>query len=197
MIDLIISALSLGLMLSVFVGPIFFLLIEGVGRHGKKAGQQVILGALLGDVIAITLAYLIIDELIKIDTSKQWVSVLGGVFLIVFSLFYAFKKNKTASRRQVNSGGYVTTALFINIINPSVWFFWLAAITYGKLQFHSSDVITYLCLALLTAVLIDYLKLFLMYSIFRRFSTQIFTYWNKVTALVLLVLGCIILLRNI
>lgn len=196
MVELILSALSLGLMLSIFIGPIFFLLIEGVGRHGVKAGQQVILGALLSDLLVITLVYLIIDELIPVNVSKQWISVVGGVFLIGFSFYYAFKNNQNSNRVLVESGGYVITALLINILNPSVWFFWLAAITYGKLQFHSSDVVTYLSLALLTAVLIDYIKLFLMYSIFRRFSTQFFTYWNKITVLVLLVFGCIILLRN-
>ena len=67
MLELILSAVGLGFMLSlVFLGPIFFLLIETSFSRGPKHAIVLDLGVILADLLCIVAAYYASGDLVNI-----------------------------------------------------------------------------------------------------------------------------------
>ena len=82
MIETIFIAISLGIILAFTIGPVFFILIETSITKGARSALAFDLGAILGDVFFIALAYWgtsklsvvggsIISEKFKVKSEKQ------------------------------------------------------------------------------------------------------------------------------
>lgn len=98
-LNAIAEGLIAGLVLSVFVGPIFFTMLQLGVEHGFKAAAALALGQWIGDIIYICLAFwgaIWVEEIIQ-DPDKQalflWYSgTFGGCLLILFGLGLLFTK---------------------------------------------------------------------------------------------------------
>ena len=94
MIELIAVGIGYGLLLSVMVGPAFFVLIETSIIKGTRAGLFLDLGVLLGDIMYIIFAFLFYNEITDLmEGDNRYVfKITGGGFFIIFGLSNLFKK---------------------------------------------------------------------------------------------------------
>lgn len=178
-------------MLSVFVGPIFFLLMEATSAHGIKAGYAVILGAALSDILYISLCYFFVDEVVHLKVHESMLKLFGGIVFMAFGLVYIFKKPRLNNKKTSQYRNYFTKSFLINTLNPSVIFFWLGALSVAVVQYNgdSTLIISCLLLALLVAVLVDHLKMYFAVQLSGVNSRNVVMHINKVTGVGLLAFG--------
>jgi threonine/homoserine/homoserine lactone efflux protein len=89
-----IQAFSIGFLLSILVGPVFFILLETSITKGFRAAISFDLGVLLSDVLYILIAVMFMEQIKGLDTAsnKMLFGFIGGTIFIIYGLFTFFKK---------------------------------------------------------------------------------------------------------
>ena len=102
--DLIFKGIITGLILSIMVGPVFFVLLETSIRKGIKAAVFFDLGVLFNDILYILIAYFFYQQVSTImeheDTSFLQ-GVGGGAFCSLRSLLSRLEKSGCARSRHL------------------------------------------------------------------------------------------------
>lgn len=122
MIDIVFKGIGLGLLLSVLAGPMFFSLIQLGMERGLKAGIFLAAGQWLSDIIILILAYLGLNMLKSITNLSFYLSIIGGVALIVFGLAIFFTPAPAPTDKEPITAkylsGYFAKGFIINTFNP-------------------------------------------------------------------------------
>lgn len=176
LLDIIVKGMITGFVLSIMVGPVFFLLLETSIRKGVRAAIAFDLGVMLSDIIYIIIALIFYTEVSKLTSGEyaDIISIVGGIVLIVFGLFTLLKKpkeNKNETDKEVNhlpSKDLIIIGLkgfILNFANPAVIFYWITVIAFGadgkKATGNSISESTYwyIAIILFTFFSIDLLKI--------------------------------------
>ncbi len=139
--DLLIKGLVTGFILSIMIGPVFFVLLETSIRKGVKAAVAMDFGVFISDLVYILIAYVFYKEVEymgKGDNSSILRFVGGGLF-IIYGVYNFFKKVKEVKFNAdliptSKTRDYVFLALkgfVLNIANPLVIFYWFSVMTIG------------------------------------------------------------------
>lgn len=138
MIEGLIKGLTLGLLLSIAVGPVLFSIIKHSINVGHKGGMAFVAGVSASDI---TLAFVsnVFSAMFEIISEyKQVIGIIGSLFLMVIGIYFLFFKkvkiNEQGKAIQITfrKRDYATMFLsgyLMNILNPSVFLFWLTAST--------------------------------------------------------------------
>lgn len=142
MLEIIFGGFGYGLLLSLMVGPAFFILIETSITKGVKSALYLDLGVLISDLIYVSLAFLFFQEVSNLMESdnKFILTIIGGGAFIVFGIVNLMKvkknipSNKTqlANPKELKATNYVMMTFkgfMINALNPGVLFYWLTLMT--------------------------------------------------------------------
>jgi threonine/homoserine/homoserine lactone efflux protein len=141
----LLKGLSLGLLLSISVGPLLFTTIKQSIYNGKRGGFAFIAGVSVSDLL-LALAVNFFTELFNaIINGKDIVVIIGGLFLVAVGVYFLFfKKIKVVEEgaaperfRKRDFFKLFVTGFLMNILNPGIWIFWLAAAT--SLATHTID----------------------------------------------------------
>jgi len=214
LVDLLIGGIGLGLVLSIMLGPVFFILLETSIKKGIKSALFLDLGIFLSDLMYITIAYIFVNQLKDLDKNKNifWLLIVGGVIFIVFGFMTIrskqSKKKPTSgiNPNQLKSNNYFTTVIkgfFLNAINPGILFYWLAIIGTlrgkEKLEWASSDttVILYLAVILVTFFTIDVFKIIGAEKLRNILTPAWMKVINRVLGIILICIGFIFLSQGI
>lgn len=141
----LIKGLSLGLLLSISVGPLLFTTIKQSINNGTRGGLAFITGVSVSDVLLAMLVNFFTEVFTRIITGKEIIGIVGSLFLVGVGIYFLFfKKIKVAEEGQVPAKfrkrdffKLFVTGFLMNILNPGIWFFWLGAAT--TLADHSID----------------------------------------------------------
>lgn len=170
--DLLLKGLVTGFILSIMIGPVFFVLLETSIRRGVKAALWMDFGVLISDLVYILIAYVFFNEVKELaeggDTSIF--RLIGGVIFIAYGVFNFFKKVK---ERQFDAKtvpasktkDYIFLGLkgfLLNIANPLVIFYWVGVMTFGAEDTGGTGswgMFFYLAIILITFFGIDVLKI--------------------------------------
>ncbi|HCN11896.1 MAG TPA: lysine transporter LysE, partial [Chryseobacterium sp.] len=88
MFELIFSAVGLGIMLSlVFIGPIFFLLIETSFSRGPKHALALDLGVVLADVLCIVASYFASGDLVQLIDKHPGFYRITALIVFIYALY--------------------------------------------------------------------------------------------------------------
>ena len=92
--EFLLKACSVGFLLSVMIGPVFFVLLETSIRKGFRAALVFDIGVLASDALYILLAYLFYAEVDKMSsgTNKALFGFIGGGIFIIYGIVNFFKK---------------------------------------------------------------------------------------------------------
>lgn len=208
--DLIIKGIITGFILSIMIGPVFFLLLETSIRRGVRAALAIDLGVFISDLIYISLAYVFYAEVADLTTGKNSniFKIAGGVIFIVFGLVTLLKKTKPSTETDsvgiAQTKDYVMLALkgfLLNFANPGVLFYWVGVIALGSKNSGSEDAgnhtLLYIGILLLTFFSVDVLKI-LGAKKLRPFITEsVLVALNRVTGLIILLTGVYLLIGGI
>lgn len=190
----------LGVLLSIFVGPIFFVLIKTSVSDGFKNALFMVSGIFLSDLLCVILCYMGLVQFFADPAIKKWILLIGGLILTVTGIVSYFKKHvndKEIDTHGAKSVGLMAKGFLFNITTPTVILFWIGAVGYAVSTYEGSrsEVILYFVGTLGTVVTIDILKSYLASKIRKWFTPKVFGILNKVTGVGIFVFGIIMLIR--
>ncbi|MEN9440651.1 MAG: hypothetical protein RLZ33_727 [Bacteroidota bacterium] len=174
MFELTIKGIVTGFILSIMIGPVFFVILETSIRRGVKAALALDLGVLISDLVYILIAYVFYSEVSGLinGENKGILKLIGGILFVIYGAFTYFKKPKEEKVDEVgnvvqNSSDYFMLALkgfLLNFANPLVIFYWFSVITMGaKNSEHAgtneNSILFFLGVILITFFSFDLLKI--------------------------------------
>ncbi|MDG1332362.1 MAG: LysE family translocator [Crocinitomicaceae bacterium] len=208
--DLLLKGLVTGLLLSIMIGPVFFVLLETSIRKGVKAALWMDFGVLISDLVYILIAYVLFDEVKALaeggDTSIF--RFVGGALFIIYGVFNFFKKVKErkfdaefipASRTR----DYVFLGLkgfLLNIANPLVVFYWVGVMTFGAKDSGGADswgMLFYLSIILITFFGIDVLKILGAKRLRPLVTPGVLMGLNRLIGVIFIVFGIVFIVQGI
>src|SRR6266498_4799748 len=92
MVEALLKGLTLGLWLSISVGPILFSVIKQSLNNGHKGGMAFVLGISLSDITLVFLSNVFSQLVAELITHKMAIGVVGSIFLIGVGIYYLFFK---------------------------------------------------------------------------------------------------------
>jgi threonine/homoserine/homoserine lactone efflux protein len=138
MIDAFLKGITLGLWLSISVGPILFSVIKQSLNNGHKGGMAFVLGISVSDITLVFLSNIFSQLVTELITHKMTIGIAGSIFLISMGVyFFFFKKIKVTEDGKLGvinfrKRDYARLALagfLMNILNPGIFVFWLTVST--------------------------------------------------------------------
>ena len=160
MASVIIEGFLLGLFLSVFIGPVFFLLIDTSIKRGLKSAFVMDAGVILSDMFWIVLLYWGVDKYLGDFLESDLSMIIAGSAFISFGLvgFFSLKKKKENKVPKKNSKLFIE-GFILNTINPSVALFWLASLTIAVKKYTIlTELFVFFGAIFITIIAIDFLK---------------------------------------
>lgn len=168
MIELIFLAIGLGVMLSlVFIGPIFFLLIETAFSRGPRHALALDLGVVMADITCITAAYFASGDLVEIIDRHPGFYRITAFIILVYALYMIFSKTKMhapGEEKLINQDYFKTfvNGFLFNLLNIGVVLFWLVTVISVRNSYpNAGHFLLYMGIVIGTYLMIDFLKILL------------------------------------
>jgi threonine/homoserine/homoserine lactone efflux protein len=178
--DYIFQGIGIGFILSIMIGPVFFVLMETSITKGFKAAMMLDLGVLISDIFYVVIALFFAYQLKSIDVgdfkNNMILSLFGGGLFISYGIYYLFlKKEKVAavitegqeianvpSKASRDYTLLVFKGFTLNFLNPGVIIYWFAILAKGfdlVEEYHNNiHIVFFIATILLTYFGIDCLK---------------------------------------
>lgn len=203
MLGLIFSAIVLGLMLSlVFIGPIFFLLIETSFTRGPKHALALDLGVITADILCIVASYYASGDLVKlIDKHPEFyritafiIFIYGIVMMVTKTKMHMPNEDKFINQNYLKT--YLNGFLF-NLLNVGVILFWLVTVISVRNQYpETSEFLLYLGIVLATYLAIDLAKIILAKQFHYKLTDKLANKIRKIVGVILMVFSLFIFLQS-
>lgn len=211
LLDLILKAVVTGFVLSVLIGPVFFLLLETSIRKGVRAALAFDAGVLLSDLIYIVIAYTFYAEVADLTKgSKSYIiDICGGVIFLAFGLVTLLKKAKAFDREEVEAASPTSKDYYmlglkgflLNFANPAVIFYWFSVIALGAKKEEGDvmggHILLYITIILVTFFSVDVLKIIGAKKLRPFITERVLTGLNRLTGLIILITGVVLLIKGI
>jgi threonine/homoserine/homoserine lactone efflux protein len=193
----ILEGISMGLVLSAMIGPVFFSLVQGSLLNGFRYSAALATGVLVSDTFYVLVTYFGIQIFSEIAYFEKILGYLGGVILIGFGLRSMYKT--TADR--ISTGGIdlpkakKRTAFLkgfgINGINPFVLLFWISivGIVEQKVHFLPRDIGFFYFGILMTVFAIDLLKALVAKQMSGLVTPKVMWILNKIVGVIIMGFG--------
>jgi threonine/homoserine/homoserine lactone efflux protein len=196
-----------GLWLSMSFGPVFFLLIQTSIEKGIRHALLFDLGVFLSDLFYILIAFFGAAIILDNDTYRYWITLVGGLILIVFGLmpFLSPRKETTHPEDQeiravskLGATGLILKGFLVNFLNPSVLFIWFGAATVAFAAFAGSKftVAVFFGTTLLTYFGIDLIKVYLSLRLKRFMNPSVLLMINRISGVIVMVFGLYLVLNS-
>lgn len=198
--SVLIKGITLGLLLSIAVGPVLFSIIKQSINNGWKGGLAFVLGVSLSDVFLAGAANFFTELFTGLIARREMIGVIGSTFLISVGIYFLFfkkvKVNEQGTQvlkfRKRDYLKLVLTGFFMNILNPGIIIFWLTASTaFADKNFNERIWIFAVALVLVLAT--DILKVFLANRIRRRLTLKNIQFVNRLNGVILIGFGIVLL----
>ena len=215
--DFFIQAFSIGFLLSVMIGPIFFLLLETSITKGFRSALALDFGVLISDIIYVLIAVMFVEQIKGlIAGNKLMFSVIGGAIFVVYGMISLFKKvalldsqklegidaSPENSRQQNNTKDYVFLGLkgfVLNFANPMVIFYWVSVASVANNAVPDENSTTwafvFLCLVLLIFFSVDVLKIIAAKKIRPLVNQTLLNGLNRLIGIVFTLFGIFLILQ--
>lgn len=191
------EGLSIGLLLSAMIGPVFFTLIQNSLENGFRYAAVLALGILVSDLVYVILTYLSVSIFASNPHFEIVLGFVGGMVLVGFGISTLLKKRVS----RPNSGGIpmpkakkrtgFMKGFSINGINPFVMLFWIsiAGLVNLKEGYGRAEVWLFYTGILLTVFVIDLLKAFVAKQLSRFVTAKLMARLNLVVGIALIYFG--------
>ena len=196
MISALLKGFTLGLMLSISVGPVIFSIIKQSINHGHKGGFAFIGGVSASDITIVVISNLFTQVLDNLLEYKIPIGLGGSALLIALGIYVTFFK-----KIKVNASGLQVIAMethhyikiflsgyFLNILNPGVIGFWLLTSTSLVVHPQNYRIIVYLTCLIVVAGF-DILKVMLAGKIREKLTPHNIHIINRISGIILIGFG--------
>lgn len=203
MIELILSAVGLGIMLSlVFIGPIFFLLIETSFCRGPRHAIALDLGVIAADILCIAAAFFASGDLVQLIDKHPGFYRITALIILVYAIYMMVSKTKMhlPGEEKLISQNYFRTFLngfFFNILNIGVVLFWLVTVISVRNAYPDLDeFLLYMTLVVATYLFIDFIKIYLAKQFHYKLTDRLATRIRNVVGFILLIFSVFIFMQS-
>ena len=201
-------AVSIGLFLSILLGPIFFIILETAVTKGFRAALAIDLGVITADVVFISIAYLSTNQLLDKIKDDPALFIFGGLLLATYGVISIIKEKKAFSKTSnnevqlINKHNYL--ALFIkgfllNFINVGVLGFWLTIVITitPQLEMDSFRIVNFFATALIVYLLIDICKIMLAKTLRKKLTPFRIYVVKLLVSSLMIIFGIVLLMKGI
>ncbi|SDE50379.1 LysE family translocator [Riemerella columbipharyngis] len=203
MFELIISAVGLGLMLSlVFIGPIFFLLIETSFSRGPKHAFSLDMGVISADIMCILVAYFASDDLVEIIDKHPGFYRITAFIIFIYGIYMIVSKTKMhieGETKIINQNYFKTfiNGFLLNILNIGVVLFWLVTVISVRNQYPNPlKFMLYVGIMIATYVGIDIIKIALAKRLHYKLTQNVANRIRDIVGGILIVFSVFIFLQS-
>lgn len=198
--SVLIKGLTLGLLLSIAVGPVLFSIIKQSINNGWKGGLAFVLGVSLSDVSLAVASNFFTELFSNLIERREMIGVIGSTFLISVGIYFLFfkkvKVNEQGTQllkfRKRDYLKLLLTGFFMNILNPGIIIFWVTASTaFADETFNQRIWIFAVALALVLTT--DVLKVLLANRIRQRLTLKNIQFVNRLNGIILIGFGIVLL----
>ena len=210
-VEFVLKGVVTGFILSVMIGPIFFVLLETSITKGIKSALILDAGVLFSDILYILIAYVFYSEVSDLSTgsSANLLNTLGGIVFIAYGIYSIFKKVSTWNTN--NQTNYIPQTreyieLFVkgfvlNLANPMVIFYWFSIMTlassYAQKGHEGYSIGLFLCIILSTFFSVDILKIIGAKYLRPLVTKKVLLGLNKLIGIVFIVFGLFLFFKLI
>lgn len=205
MTDAVLKGIGLGLIVSLMVGPVFFLLISTSIKRGFTPAALIAIGVMCNDAFFITIAYFGSAVLLYLDQHQSAASIIGGVIIAAYGVALAFKKAQVQAasldvpEENMKKRIYLVKGFLLNSINPSVLLFWIVVASTIPVRegYSGSQVLIFYAATLSTILSTDFIKAYSA-SRLRNIVTSKFLVWmNRIAGSALIIYGLSMIIRGV
>lgn len=200
MLEAIWKGMTLGLLLSISVGPVIFSILKQSINNGIKGGFAFIIGVSLSDITLAVASNIFTELFSEFGERKTEIGVIGSTFLISVGIYFLFFKKVVVNEHghqiiKVRKRDYLKLLLagyFMNILNPAIIVFWLTTST-AFISHTSQERITIFSIALVLVLVGDILKVLLAGKLRRRMTIKNIHLLNRINGVILIGFGLALL----
>ncbi len=201
------NAIGLGLILSVLIGPVFFVLIETSIRRGIRDAVLIDIGVLLADVLYLFVAYFSAEQITQWLEKYDFLQYIGAGIIIAYGLYTIISKKAPAVEKNVdirqlkrpNAFGLISKGMALNAVNPGVLAYWLFVCTYQVRdhELEGAGVVIFFTICLGTMFLIDLLKIYFASKLKRKLTPRNLDVVSIIVGAILVLIGIGLCFRDI
>lgn len=203
MLELIFYAIGLGIMLSlVFIGPVFFLLIETSLSRGPKHALALDFGVVAADILCIVAAYYSSQDIIQIIDKYPSFYRISAFIIFIYGIFMLVSRTKMhlSGEKTLISQNYFKTFLngfLLNILNIGVVLFWLGTVISIRKNYPDTGLfLLYISIVILTYLGIDLLKIYLAKLFQKKLNEQVANKIRKGVGVIILIMSLVIFMQS-
>lgn len=203
MFELILSAIVLGFMLSlVFIGPIFFLLIETSFSRGPKHALALDIGVISADLLCILAAYYASADIVTLIDKHPGFYRITSILIFAYGIVMMVTKTKMhmPGEEKIISQNYLKTFMngfLFNLLNVGVILFWLVTVISVRNQYpDTGNFILYIGIVIGTYLFIDLIKIFLAKQFHDRLTQKLANKIRRIVGGILIIFSFFIFLQS-
>lgn len=156
---------SIGLAMIVFIGPVFFTLLQSALRFGKLSGTMVAFGIIVSDIVCILIYFFGLNSIELPAYFNNIVAAIGALVLIALGLKYLLQKppnSEVVFASTLNLVSSFTNGFLVNFVNPFVFVVWAGIVLFAKESYSTpTEVQVHLIGVLAGIITTDLLKVLL------------------------------------
>ncbi|MAZ37286.1 LysE family transporter [Salibacteraceae bacterium] len=155
----------IGLAMIVFIGPVFFTLLQSAFRFGKLSGIMVAIGIIVSDIVCVLIYYFGLNRIELPASSNYIIALTGAIILIGLGIKYLLQKppnSEVSFASNLNLVSSFTKGFAVNFVNPFVFVVWAGIFVFAKESYSTQTEVQYHLIAVLAGILTtDLLKVLL------------------------------------
>ena len=214
------QAFGIGFLLSVMIGPVFFVLLETSITKGVKSALAIDFGVLISDILYVIFASIFVDQIKSLGTGDNKIifGLIGGSIFIGYGVYNLLKKQSnfknlenpevvelTASIAATNSQtkDYFLLGLkgfLLNLANPLVIFYWMSVLSLAAqlTPIHSNFPweFIFVGIVILTFFGIDILKILAAKKLRPLVTPNLLNALNRLIGIIFSLFGIFLILQN-
>jgi threonine/homoserine/homoserine lactone efflux protein len=200
MLEAVLKGVTLGLLLSISVGPVIFSILKQSINNGVKGGMAFIAGVSFSDVSLAVASNFFTEIFRTLNSWRTEIGAVGSIFLITVGVYFLFfKKIKVNEEghqllvfRKRDYAKLFLAGYFMNILNPAVIIFWLTTAT-AFIDHTLKQRFTIFGIALVLVLLFDIAKVVLAGKLRKRLTLKNILLINRINGLILIGFGVVLL----
>jgi len=200
MTEALVKGITIGLLLSIAVGPVLFAVIKHSINNGYRGGFAFAIGVSLSDISLVLLANLFTELFLALRVYEKAIGIGGSVLLICIGIYFLiFKKIHAddAGKLVLKQRGKDLLAIslsgfFMNLMNPGVILFWLTIGT-SLITYSAPQRLLIYGVALGTVLTFDFLKVLLVGRIREKLNLRTVQLLNRVSGIIYIVFGVVLM----